>query len=303
MNETAWDALIVGGGSAGLSAALMLVRSRRRVLVLHTGEPRNGVAPHMHGVLGRDGASPLRLLADGRREVEAYGGSIRLARAVDVERQGGGLLVTTASGEREWARRLVVASGMRDGLPALPGLAEHWGTGVVTCPYCDGWEVRDRRLGVLATSEFSLHQAQLLRQLSADVTYFTGGDLEPADADLAALTARGIRVERRRLERVVDEGGTLAGIETAEGEVVALDAIFVGTTPLPASELLDRLGTGWTLDDPTGRTSHPGVWAAGNVVNPGATVPGSMASGALAGAGVNADLVAEDVAAAVGAGS
>ncbi|MFF1571685.1 NAD(P)/FAD-dependent oxidoreductase [Leifsonia sp. NPDC058292] len=296
MNESSWDVIIVGGGSAGLSAALMLVRARRRVLVLDAGEPRNRVAPHMHGVLGRDGTSPLQLLADGRREVEGYGGRVLSARATAAEREGAGFVVTTDDGSRFTARRLVVATGMRDELLPVPGLAEQWGTGVVTCPYCDGWEVRDRRIAVVATDEHGPLKAQLLRQWSADVMLFTNGEPEPAEPQRAALTARGIRVEARPIARVVDENGRLAAIELTDGERIPVDAIFANPAPLPSSALLDALDPAWSVADPSGRTTIPGVWVAGNVANPAATVPVSMASGAQAGAMANFELVEEDVA-------
>ncbi|KRC59098.1 hypothetical protein ASE14_15030 [Agromyces sp. Root81] len=314
MQRESWDVIIVGGGSAGLSAALMLVRARRRVLVLDGGAPRNGVAAHMHGVLGRDGWSPLELLERGREEVARYGGVVRTAEVATAEAYtadsngGPGFTVTLASGERHAARRLLVATGLRDELPELPGLAEQWGTGAVVCPYCDGWEVRDRRIGVLATGPRSLHQVQLLRQWSPSVTFFTNGAELDGD-DSAGLLARGIAVERRAWASVTaDETGRLSGIRLADDAVIALDAIFLGPRPVPNDALLTGLGAStapgfvddaWVDVDATGRTSVPGVWAAGNVVNPAATVPLSAGAGNLAGAAINADLIEEEIRAAL----
>lgn len=313
MQQEPWDVIIVGGGSAGLSAALMLVRARRRVLVLDGGAPRNGVAAHMHGVLGRDGWSPLELLERGREEIARYGGVVRAADVASAQptaagdaSSGGGLgfTVTLTSGERLAARRLLVSTGLRDELPELPGLAEHWGTGAVVCPYCDGWEVRDRRIGVLATGPRSLHQVQLLRQWSPSVTFFTNG-AEFADADVAGMLARGIAIEPRAWASVTaDEAGGLSGIRLADGAAIALDAIFLGPRPVPNDTLLTDLGAerapafgdgDWVAVDPTGRTSVPGVWAAGNVVNPGASVPIAAGAGNLAGAAINADLIEEEI--------
>ncbi|MEF3402198.1 NAD(P)/FAD-dependent oxidoreductase [Agromyces sp. CCNWLW203] len=311
MQQEPWDVIIVGGGSAGLSAALMLVRARRRVLVLDGGAPRNRFAAHMHGVLGRDGWSPMELLATGRAEVERYGGVVRSDEVAAVAPAVGasgerGFGVTLGTGEVHVARRLLVATGLRDELPAIPGLAGQWGRGAVVCPYCDGWEVRDRRIGVLATGPRSVHQVQLLRQWSPTVTFFLN-DTDVAADDLAGILARGIEVERRPVDRVLsDDDGTLRGIRLVDGAEVALDSIFLGPTFVPNDGLLVGLGaaTGegfgpgggeWVEVDPMGRTSVAGLWAAGNVVNPAASVPGAAGGGNLAGAAINADLIEEEI--------
>jgi thioredoxin reductase len=303
MTTTDADVLIVGAGSAGLSAALMLTRSRRRVIVLDGGAPRNAVAAHMHGVLGRDGWSPLDLVATGRTEIARYGAVLESQTAVTAASGSGHFTLTLGDGTIRTARRLLVASGLRDELPAIPGLAQHWGRGVAHCPYCDGWEVRDQRLAVLATQAGSLHQAQLLRQLSDHVTYFVEGTELP-EAELRALVVRDIHVETRRVASVVTHAGRLAGMRLHDGAEIAVDAIFVRPAPVPADTLLQQLGAGtspdaegvpWVNVDATGRTSIPGLWAAGNVVNPAATVPVSAAAGSTAGAAINADLVADEI--------
>jgi thioredoxin reductase len=303
MTTTDADVLIVGAGSAGLSAALMLARSRRRVTVLDGGAPRNAVSAHMHGVLGRDGWSPLGLVATGREEITRYGAVLESQAAVSAAQLPDGFGVTLADGSTRTARRLLIAGGLRDELPLSPGLAEHWGHGVAHCPYCDGWEVRDARLAVLATGTASVHQAQLLRQLSEHVTYFVEGTELPEN-DLEALVVRGVRVETRRIASVVSAGGSLTGMKLHDAAEIPVDAVFVRPTPVPADDLLHQLGAEtstdadgipWTTVDPTGRTSIPGVWAAGNVVAPAATVPVSAAAGSTAGAAINADLVADEI--------
>lgn len=297
------DVLIVGAGSAGLSAALMLARSRRRVIVLDGGAPRNAVAAHMHGVLGRDGWSPLDLVATGREEIARYGAVVESRAAIAVQGQPDGFTVTLDDGTARTARRLLIAGGLRDDLPPIPGLAEHWGRGVAHCPYCDGWEVRDARLAVLASGPGSLHQVQLVRQLSPRVTYFVEGT-ELAEADLEALVVRGITVEPRRIASVTSTDGVLSGLRLHDGAELPVDAVFVRPRSLPADELLHSLGAAsdpgpdghnWVTVDATGRTSIPGVWAAGNVVNPAATVPVSAAAGSTAGAAINADLVDDEI--------
>jgi thioredoxin reductase len=309
MTQNNYDAIVIGGGSAGLSAALMLVRARRKVLVLDGEAPRNRFAPHMHGVLTRDGYSPLALLADGRREVEGYGGEIRPGTAVRAVSTATGFEVTTDSGERLNARRLLVATGLRDDLPDLEGLADQWGTGAVACPYCDGWEVRDRRIGVLSTTSGGAHKAQMLRQWSDRVVYLTMGTHTLDASQRRAMTARGIDIDDRPLQRVVTDAGRFAGVQTTTDEVISLDAIFLNPTPRPLDELLialgattsELMGADFVTVDATGMTSVPGLWAAGNVVNPAAVVPAAMGAGAMAGAAINGDLILEEIETAVSA--
>ncbi|KQX05540.1 MULTISPECIES: NAD(P)/FAD-dependent oxidoreductase [unclassified Leifsonia] len=306
--NTSWDVIIVGGGSAGLSAALMLGRSRRRVLVVDQARPRNRFAAHMHGVLGRDHTSPLDLLADGRRELERYDTvAMRTGEVASVTRTGDesapGFEVVLDSGETHVTRRMLLATGLRDDLPGIPGLAEQWGRGVVVCPYCDGWEVRDRRIAVLAGGPTSTHQALLMRQLSTDVTYLVNGTELP-DELRSALRARGIVVEERAVVAIeTDAADTLSAVRLADGASVAADIIFAAPTPHPLDEIarelgasvVDRQGSTWIDVDPMGRTSVPGLWAAGNVTDARSSVPLAMAAGNMAGAGLNADLVEDDV--------
>lgn len=313
MPATEWDVIVVGGGSAGLSAALMLGRSRRRVLVVDGGTPRNRVAGHMHGVLGRDHSSPLDLLAAGRAELTRYDDvaveSAEVATAAQLDTDAIGFEVVLASGERHTARRVLVATGLTDRLPEIPGLAEQWGSGVVSCPYCDGWEVRDRRIAVIPTSAANAHQAQLLRQLSSDVAFHANG-LTLAATVRAPLEARGIEIEERPIAEVAaDASGALRAIRYQDGTEREVDAIFVAPRPEPNDHVLRELGARrmrndgveWVLVDEDGRTSVRGLWAAGNVVSARATVPMAMAAGNAAGAAMNGELIDEDIRAAVAA--
>ena len=303
MTTTDCDVLIIGAGSAGLSAGLMLTRSLRRVIILDGGKPRNSVAAHMHGVLGRDGWSPLDLIATGRDEIAKYGGTVESARAVKITGGVGEFVVTLDNGQSRTARRLLIAGGLHDHLPTIPGLAEQWGNGVAHCPYCDGWEVRGSRIAVVSTGAGSLHQAQLLRQLSPNVTYYVEGTELP-EADLAALVVRGIAVENRRIAAIESTDGQVRSVKLHDGAIIPTDAVFVRPRAVPNDELLHQLGAAsapgvddhdWISVDPTGRTDIPGVWAAGNVVNPAATVPVSAAAGSTAGAAINADLVNDEI--------
>ncbi|GAA4063532.1 NAD(P)/FAD-dependent oxidoreductase [Agromyces indicus] len=313
MQHTTWDVLIIGGGSAGLSAALMLGRSRRRVLVVDEGRPRSRFAGHMHGVLGRDHTSPIDLLAAGRAELARYDGvEIREGVVTAAAAQGDGFTIALGDGSEHVARRLLVASGLRDELPEIPGLAEQWGRGAFLCPYCDGWEARDRRVVVLATSEANVHQAQLMRQLTSDVV-FLGHGVQLSDAARAGLDARGIPIDTRRVVAVVADGdGRLSGIRLEDGAELAADVIFVGPRPVPNDDVLRALGAEladhppvgrFATVDPMGRTSVPGLWAAGNVVDGRSSVSYAMSAGSMAGAAINADLVEEEVRDAVRAAS
>ena len=306
MEDTDWDAIILGGGAAGLATALMLGRALRRTLVIDAGSPRNRFASHMHGVLGHDGVPPQDLLARGREEVARYGVEVRPGRAARVDLADGGVVVTLDDGGAPLtARALVLATGMTDVLPDVPGLAERWGSGVLHCPYCHGWEVRGQRLGVLAASPLSPHQAELVRQWSDHVTFFTAGLGGPLDADVAArLRARGVALEEAAVAEVLGDGGAVTGVRLADGRVVELDALFTGAMAQPHDDAvahlwLDRADTpvgSFLAVDAFGKTSAERVWAAGNVVDPGATVPMSSGAGARVGGMVNMALVADDAA-------
>ncbi|SDH19451.1 FAD-dependent oxidoreductase [Agrococcus jejuensis] len=297
-----YDALVIGGGTAGLSAALMLGRARRRTVVLDAGSPRNRFAAHMHGVLGHDGLDPAELVRRGRAEVEAYGVEVRAADVASVDEHGGDLVATLADGSTIRARAAVLATGVTDELPPIPGLAERWGVTVLHCPYCDGWEVRDRTLGVVATGPASLHQIELLRQWTDDVVAFVHamGEL-PADA-LERIGARGIRIVDAEVAEVVGEGTAIDHVRTVDGAEHRVDAIFTAGTLVPHDAVVAPLGLArqdgpmgdLIVVDPRGATSHPRVFAAGNVVVPFGTVPLAMGAGSMAGGGANAALVAAD---------
>jgi thioredoxin reductase len=297
--DSSWDVIVVGGGSAGLSAALMLVRARRRVLVLDNGQPRNRVAPRMHGLLGRDHTSPLDLLADGRREIKGYGGRCETGTVLDVEAIDDGFVVATEDGRRRTARRLLVATGLRDDLPAIPGLHEQWGRGVVVCPYCDGYEVRDRRIAVVATAPMSVFQAKLLRQWSADVTFFSRAEFTPTEHDRAEFDARNITVNERPIARIVSSDGVVTAVETVDCDRIGTDVVFIAPPSIPRDDILRRLGAsrtddGWTRVDSAGKTTVAGLYAVGNVVDLTLNVAMSIGAGAAVGGAINADLLVED---------
>jgi thioredoxin reductase len=199
------DVVVVGGGAAGLSAALVLVRARRMVVVVDAGAPRNAPAAHMYGFLSRDGMPPRELLAAGRAEVSSYGGSLIDDTVVSVEP---GFQVRLANGSSLRARRILVATGLRDELPDLPGVRERWGRDLLHCPYCHGYEVRDQPLGVLGGSPEAVQHALLVRQWSPDVTLFPHTDaVSPEQRE--HLVARGIRIVDGTIARLVVDNDQL----------------------------------------------------------------------------------------------
>jgi thioredoxin reductase len=313
---TTSDVLIIGAGPAGLSAALVLGRARRRVVVVDSGRPRNGAAASMQGYLSRDGFPPDELLAIGRHEVQRYGVRIVPGEVAALRRDGDVLVADVPGVGALRARRVVVATGLQDALPSLDGVTERWGRDVLHCPYCHGYEVRDRPVAVLGRGqvEVAVHYAQVVRQWS-DRVLLLRNTLDPlGEEDLEQLAARDIRVvdgEVRRLVPDGDPGDRLTGVELADGTVVPCDVVFVGaaTGTNPHDRLLRDLGaafaTGPVTDlpevDASGRTSVPGVWAVGNVADPTAQVVVAAAQGYQAAVAVNADLIDEDVAAAVAA--
>lgn len=304
MVDPTFDVLVVGGGAAGLSAALTLARARRRVLVIDAGEPRNAASDGLHGLISRDGILPHDLLAVGAAEVTGYGGTVVTGRATSARREErGGFTVATGAGERFGARRLLLATGLVDELPPVPGLAEHYGRDVMHCPYCRGWEVQDQPMGILSTGPYAVRQALLFRQWSGDVLFLnhTGPVLEPDQAE--RLAARDIPVVDGEVVGLEIVENRLRGIRLSNGRMVPRTILaviprlvarpdLVVDLGLVAEESL-QLGTRIAAE-PNGRTAVPGVFVAGNVADLQTSVVESAATGARVGAEINMDLVAED---------
>jgi thioredoxin reductase len=300
-DESQYDVLVIGGGAAGLSAALVLSRARRRVFVVDGGAPRNAPANHMHGYLSRDGIRPAELLAAGRYEVTNYGGAIVEGSVTDLVPEADcGFWALLADGPRIPARRVLVTTGLRDELPDVPGLRDRWARDVLHCPYCHGHEVRDRPLGVIGGTAGAVRYAHIVRQWTHDLVYFTPPDILTA-TERTQLLARAISVIEGSIEAlVIDDADHLRGVQMRDGCVIPRDALFVPPRSVANDMLLVGLGCdvdaeGWVTVDNTGRTSVGGVWAAGNVVDPRAQVITAAGAGSAAAIALNADLVEEDV--------
>jgi len=319
-----YDVIVIGGGSAGLSGAKIMARSRRSVLVIDAGAPRNSPAEGVHNYLYAEGTAPSRLTEIGRAEASRYGvdiveGTATGATARENPEPGTSRFtveVTTGAGRTHTvgARRLLMATGLIDVLPDIPGMRERWGIDVLHCPFCHGWEVRDQAIGVVGTSPMALHQVILFRQLSADIKYFQHTAPDPTDEQREQLAALGIEHICGEVAEVVTAGGALSGLRMADGRVLARQVIAIGTTANGREDLVADLGLSMTdlkmgeivagryvAADPSGLTTTPGVWAAGNVADPRAQVINSAASGASAGATIHMDLMTEDTAIAVSA--
>jgi len=302
-----FDAIILGGGAAGLSAATALGRFRRSVAVIDAGSPRNAPADGVHNFLTRDGVNPLEFQRLGRAEASSYGVSFFDGAARDIQP---GFSVTVGDHVLT-AQRLIVATGTVDELPAIPGLAERWGRDVIHCPYCHGWEVRDRAIGVLGTHARAAHVALMFRQLSDRVTVFLDPSLVLPPDELAQLTARGVTLVTGTISRLHTVDDALSTVTLDDGSTHPVEALAVGSFMRARVDALAPLGL-VAVDHPSGAGTHlavdgfgltalPNVWAAGNVSDPMAQVVTSAAQGLAVAAAVNADLIAEEARAAVAA--
>src|SRR5918999_551668 len=294
--DTTWDCIVVGGGAAGLSAALVLGRARRRTLLVDAGEPSNLPAEGIGGLLGHDGRPPAELYAMGRAELGAYPTVELREGTVESGRRGGGW--------SELTRRVVLATGMEYRTPDLPGLAPLWGRSVFHCPFCHGWEMRDAALGVLGGGPGGLHRSLLLRRWSDNLVLFTDGPAELPEHDLERLSAAGVELDERPVAGLIELNGALAAVEFADGSTRAREGLLVPVTVAQRSSLAAQLGAEPADPGPVAldalvvdtmfRTTAEGVSAAGDVSARMQQVAGSISAGSLAAVGIVQSLMAEE---------
>ena len=297
-----FDAIVVGGSFAGLSAAMQLARARRRILLVDAGLPRNRFADASHGFLGQDGKAPAEIFREAARQVAAYPTVAFVhGEATQAVWEGEGFVVTLADGRTERGRKLVLAGGIVDQLPDIPGLKERWGATVLHCPYCHGYEVRDRALGVLANHPMAPHQAEMLPDWGP-TTYYSQGVFEPDAETLAVLARRGVAVERQPIVEVLGAAPVMEAVRLADGRVVTAQALFVAPRTSLASPLAAQLGC--AIDegmlgpvirvDEMKATTVPGVFAAGDATRSMHNATFASADGVMAGVAAHRALIQED---------
>ncbi|SRX80168.1 FAD-dependent pyridine nucleotide-disulfide oxidoreductase [Conexibacter woesei DSM] [Mycolicibacterium parafortuitum] len=296
--------MVVGAGAAGLSAALVLGRARRKTLVIDAGEPSNRAAPVIGGLLGFDQRPPDELYATGRSQLEAYpsvqfrSGEVLEGRAVDH-----GFVLEVAGGDQVRAKRVLLASGMSYSPPQLPGVADLWGTSVFHCPFCHGWEMRDKKLAALAAGEQGLHTALMLRGWTDDVVLLTDGRTQLSPDDQRILDRAGVTVDDRRVVELIGADRQLEAVAFADGDRLARDGLLVEAPVRQRSPLAQQLGATCTPGplgtepltvDEIARTSTSGVFAAGDVCTEQPHIAGAIAAGAEAAMIIVQSLLADD---------
>lgn len=298
-----YDVIVVGGSFAGLSATMQLARARKAVLVIDTGSPRNRFASASHAFPGQDGRKPFDIIASLRGEVAAYPTvSFQDVAAIQIKRAGAGFEVSLANGDQVCARRIILAYGVRDNLPDLPGLSERWGVSVLHCPYCHGFELNQRPVGVLARDEMALHQAMLLPDWG-QTTLFTQGNIALTSDQTTMLAARGVHIEETVVEALVGEGLTLNAVRLVDQRMIPLAGLFLAPKTSPVCDLADQLGCA-LKDGPTGpylavdemqATSVLGVFAAGDLASPMPNATLAAAAGVKAGGAAHRSLIYDAV--------
>ena len=293
------DAIIIGGSFAGLSAAIYIARARRSVCIVDTGTPRNRFATHSHGFFAQDGSEPGAMLATARSQVAAYPMATFIeGEAVSAAREKDRFSVKLASGDVRESTTLVLAFGISDELPAIPGLTERWGRSVLHCPYCHGFEFSGQRLGVLHVSPMSFHQAMLIAEWGPTTLYLNSAR-EPDQSALAELRERGVSIEPAPVRALHGDGARLSAIELADGRMSAADALYLGPRTHLNSEIAEQLGCemdegplgSFIRTDATKMTTVSGVYAAGDITRAAHNLTWASADGVTAAMAVHRSLI------------
>ncbi len=291
-----YDVLILGGGPAGLAAALTLGRARKRVLLCDGGPRRNAAATHLHNFVTRDGTPPLEFRRIAREQLAPYDVTVRDVAVETLEGEPDAFRARLGDGTEAVARRLLLATGMVDEMPPIDGFRELWGHAIFQCPYCHGWEVRDRAFGFLPRGPEMLEHALFLQNWSPDLVVFTQGAFAVPDAVRARLEAAGVRIEEKRIARLSTKAEAIAldAVHLEDGTRVARDVLFAAPlqrqTAIVLSLGLEYDAMGFLKLDDQKRTSRPGIWAAGDATIPMQSATTGAAGGMLAAHFLNHEL-------------
>lgn len=298
--ERSFDAIIIGGSYAGLSAAMALGRSLRRVLVIDSGLPCNRQTPHSHNFLTQDGKTPQEISMLARHQVEQY----RTVEFLTGIATGGskleeGFQIETEQGLTFNAKKLIMAAGIKDLMPEIKGFSECWGISVIHCPYCHGYEFRGEKTGIFANGDKAVHLGGLVHNLTKDLTVFTNGKASLSPEQLQRLEKSSISLVENELVEIIHENGHLKSLVMNNGEQIQLKALYAAIPFQQHSDIPESLGceiteTGHIRVDPMQKTSIPGVYACGDNSSPMRSVASAVNTGAIAGAMVNMDLVNEE---------
>ncbi|MDO9433399.1 MAG: NAD(P)/FAD-dependent oxidoreductase [Phenylobacterium sp.] len=293
-----YEVIVVGGSFAGLSAAMQLARARRRLLVVDAGRPRNRFAPTSHGFLGQDGVPPADIMREGLTQLSRYPTVDFIhAEAASAGREDDGLVLALSDGAEVRTRKLILATGVKDALP-LDSMVPRWGVSVLHCPYCHGYEVRDRRFAVIANAPGAAHQAVILPDWGP-TTFYTQGVFEPSGEEAGLLAARGVGIERTPVTELLGEGSEIRALRLADGREVSAEVVFTAPSTRMASPLAEQLGCAFA-DGMTGpyievdsmqQTSAPGVFAAGDAATSMYNATLASAAGVMAGVAAHRALV------------
>ncbi|MEP0914238.1 NAD(P)/FAD-dependent oxidoreductase [Leptolyngbya sp. GB1-A1] len=301
LQTNVFDVIIVGGGPAGLTAALMLGRACKRVLVCDAGKPRNQVAHAAHGFFSRDGISPAELLQIGREQLRPYDGvEIQMGEVVDAQKMGDRFQVTLSHGNQFVGRKLLLATGMKDSLPAIDGFAELWGSSIFHCPYCHGWEVRDQPLAIYGKGEVALEMTFMLTGWSRDLVLCSNGPAELTHEQRQQLANWEVQLREEKIARLEYQDDKLTGIVFTNNEVLPRRGILLRPPSYQHSHLATKLGCNLGSDgivqvDESKQTSIPGLYAVGDVSSPYSQIAVAVASGTLAAVSINHTLTEENL--------
>lgn len=297
--KTPYDVIIIGGSYAGLSAAMALGRSLRSVLIIDSGKPCNRQTPHSHNFITQDGEKPDVIAAKAKEQVLKYNTvSFVSDLAVSGEKVEGGFTITTQSGDTYEARKLICATGIKDNLPDIPGFAACWGTTIVHCPYCHGYELKDKKTGILANGERAFHLAGLVHNLTKDLAVLTAGKAALTSEQMAKLDQHQINIIETAITEIIHNGAQIEAVVFSDGSRLRLEALYAAVpftqhSDIPASLGCELTEHGYIKVDAFQKSTVPGVYACGDNAAMMRSVANAVYSGNVTGAMVNKDLVDE----------